>query len=130
MTFTSLLPWLAACLLGALGLLFMCYPLYQSYQRVPLDETLSLVSQADNEQAARSALTEVELDYQLGNLDEPEYRTLRERYLRRAFAARKSRTAHDEQLDALIEERLRHMREQHAPEDGMEDDRMGEDDEE
>jgi len=122
MIFTSLLPWLIACLLGAPGLLFMCYPLYQRYQRVPLDETLLLATQADNEQAARSALTEVELDYQLGNIDEPEYRTLRERYMRRAFAARKSRTAHDEQLDALIEERLRHMREQHTPGDEMGDD--------
>lgn len=106
------LPWLVGSLLGIMGLLFMGYPLIERSRRALLDEHLSLASQAENERAARSALTEVELDYQLGNLAEPDYRTLRERYLRRAFAARKSRQAQDDELDALIEERLRQLREQ------------------
>jgi hypothetical protein len=110
----SWLPWLVGSLLGIIGLLFMGYPLYERSRRAPLDERFSLASQAENEQAARSALTEVELDYQLGNLAELDYRRLRERYLRRAFVARKSRLAHDDELDTLIEERLRQMREQQA----------------
>jgi hypothetical protein len=109
------LPWLVGTLLGIIGLLFMGYPLYERSRRAPLDERFSLASQAENEQAARSALTEVELDFQLGNLAELDYRTLRERYLRRAFAARKSRLAHADELDTLIEERLRQMREQQTP---------------
>lgn len=124
MSFNVLLPWLIGSILAITGLLFMGYPLYERSRRAPLDERLLLASQAENEQAARSALTEVELDYQLGNLAEPDYRTLRERYLRRAFAARKSRLARDDELDALIEERLRQMREQHALEDDSGDDKM------
>lgn len=122
------LPWFVGSLLGIMGLLFMGYPLIERSRRAPLEERLSLASQAENERAARSALTEVELDYQLGNLAEPDYRTLRERYLRRAFAARKSRQAQDDELDALIEERLRQLREQSMQENETGDESIRDDD--
>jgi hypothetical protein len=121
----SFLPWLVALILCVPALLFVLYPFYRPYQRISaeipdsLDELdgsgdqATLPSQVEDEQAARRALKEVELDYQLGNLDGPDYRSLRERYMRRAFTAHKSILAHEQQLDKLIEERLRHMRNGH-----------------
>ncbi len=118
----SLLPWLVALILCVPALLFVLYPVYRPYQRIAggmpnalddLDRSAdqaTLPSQVENEQAARRALKEVELDYQLGNLSGPDYRSLRERYMRRAFTAHKSILAHEQQLDELIEERLRQMR--------------------
>ena len=118
----SFLPWLVAFILCIPALLFVLYPVYRPYQRIPagmpdvLDELdrsvdqATLPSQLENEQAARHALKEVELDYQLGNLAEPDYCSLRERYMRRAFTAHKSILAHEQQLDELIEERLHQIR--------------------
>ena len=65
----------------------------------------------ENEQAARGAIQEVELDYQLGNISEADYRSLRERYLRRALVAMKSRYDREQELDDPIEAQLRTMRE-------------------
>ena len=108
-----LLPWLIGLLLAMLALVFVLYPLYHRLPTHAIQQPVSgsLSTQADSEQAARSALKEVELDYQLGNLAEPDYRSLRERYTRRAFAAMKSRHSQEDELDALIEQRLRQMRE-------------------
>jgi len=117
----AFLPWLVALILCTPMLFFVLYPLYQPNRRVAAssytgageENQPALPSQIDSEQAARSALTEVELDYQLGNLAEPDYRSLRDRYLRRAYSAHKSIQAREQQLDALIEERLRQLREEH-----------------
>ena len=109
----QLLPWLIGLLLTMLALVFVLYPLYHRLPTHAIQQPVSssLSTQADSEQAARSALKEVELDYQLGNLAEPDYRSLRERYTRRAFTAMKSRHSQEDELDALIEQRLRQMRE-------------------
>src|SRR5690348_9345979 len=48
-------------------------------------------SDGEREQGARDALREVELDFQLGNIAEQDYRRLRERYMQRALVALKSR---------------------------------------
>jgi hypothetical protein len=56
-------------------------------------------------------LQEIELDYQLGNLDEADYSSLKERYMRRAILAMKSRQSYEQELDTLIEEQLRRMKE-------------------
>ncbi|HEV2582348.1 MAG TPA: hypothetical protein VGT44_15945 [Ktedonobacteraceae bacterium] len=114
----SFLPWLVALILCVPALFIVLYPLYLPYQRMLAgahpesdeEHQAALPSQIEHEQAARSALTEVELDYQLGNLAEPDYRSLRERYLLRAYTAHKSIQAHEQQLDAQIEDRLRQMR--------------------
>jgi hypothetical protein len=90
-------------------------------RQTPLDEEMALITSSkraslENEQSARAAIQEVELDYQLGNISEADYRALRERYLRRALVAMKSRYDHndrDQELDDNIEARLRQMREQH-----------------
>jgi hypothetical protein len=98
------------------------------------DMPLRMQPTSDGEQAARLSLQEVELDYQLGNIAESDYRSLRERYMRRAIIAMKSRydnapigdtEPENEQdtrdvqdgqvmdVDSLIEEQLRKMREHH-----------------
>lgn len=82
----------------------------------------------EREQSARSALQEIELDYQLGNISEEDYNTLRERYMRRALVALKARHDNgqdsqdrvetpydrDKELDDLIEEQLRTLKEKDA----------------
>ena len=111
----QLLPIFSALLLGSFALAFVLYPFYR---RKPFETTqatrlnISMNSQADREQSARSALQEVELDYQLGNLGETDYRSLRTRYMRRASLAMKSRREREQELDAVIEEKLRLLKEQ------------------
>ncbi len=116
----------AAILLGVLALAFVLYPLYQSTRAkvryidtgtVPTPQP-SGVQQTDHEQAARAALQEVEFDFQLGNLAEDDYRTLRERYMRRALSALKSRHEREQKIDELIEEQVRNLRVQEEHDNG------------
>jgi hypothetical protein len=115
------LPILVATLLGIFALAYVLYPLYR---RMPVQTpqlaslTTPATSDAEREQTARTALQEVELDYQLGNLAESDYRSLRNRYMRRAALAMKSRHEREQELDELIEEQLRRMKEkdEHANE--------------
>jgi hypothetical protein len=67
---------------------------------------------SESEQAARSALHEIELDFQLGNISESDYRTLRERYLQRALVALKSRYDREQVFDDAIEAQLQKMKDQ------------------
>ncbi len=110
----QLLPIIVALLLGGFALAYVLYPIYrrapETTQAARLDVSMS--AQTDNEQNARSALQEVELDYQLGNMGETDYRSMRTRYLRRAALAMKSRREREQELDMLIEEKLRLLREQ------------------
>ena len=110
----QVVPILVAFLLGMLALAFVLYPLYR---RTPQKRsqaaslTIPVSSQAERELMARASLQEVELDYQLGNLAETDYRSLRSRYLRRAALAMKSRREREQELDEMIEEQLRRMKE-------------------
>jgi hypothetical protein len=108
-----------AILLGVLALAFVLYPLYQGAKAkvrysapgaAPTSQP-SDVQLTDREQAARTALQEVEFDFQLGNLAEDDYRSLRERYMRRALLALKSRHDREQEIDELIEEQVRKLRE-------------------
>ncbi len=113
----TLLPALVAILLGVLTLALVLYPLYRHAPLEIVQQRASAgvaTTQVEVEQTTRAALKEVELDYQLGNLAEPDYRKLRERYTRRAFAAMKSRQQSEEAIDALIEERLRQLKDEHG----------------
>ncbi len=111
----SALTLIVAILLGGFALAYVLYPIYSrtalgtaraSRMKVAKD------SQTDREQNARLALQEVELDYQLGNLGDAEYRSMRSRYMRRAALAMKSRQEREHELDVLIEEKLRLLKEQ------------------
>ncbi len=114
---------LAAVLLGMLALVFVLYPLYRPasaslpHEASVMDEpalektdTSALGESAEREQAAKSAIQEVELDYQLGNIDDGDYQELRERYMRRALAALAARYDREQAIDAEIEEQLRKMK--------------------
>jgi hypothetical protein len=92
-----------------LGLCTLAFVLYPLYHRTPSSEQ---ASPTEREQAARAALHEVELDYQLGNIADTDYGTLRERYMRRALTALKSRYEREQELDEVIEAELRKMKEQ------------------
>jgi flagellar basal body-associated protein FliL len=125
-----------AIVLGLLALAFVLYPLRQAqrlqYQRehedIAQESVTTTVSQqvkdataeekasastllVEKEQNARSALQEVELDYQLGNIAEQDYQNLRERYMQQALVALRSRHEREQEIDAEIEEQLRKMKE-------------------
>ena len=112
---------LVAVLLGVLALAFVLYPLYQGARvkarsiepttvLTPQPLAVSSTQQTDREQAARAALQEVEFDFQLGNLAEDDYRSLRERYMRRALSALKERHDRERKIDEAIEEQVRKLR--------------------
>jgi len=131
------LPLLIALVLGISALAFVLYPFYRRTPAKPeqqknaalfpwieerAPETVnghgngagsagrSAVA-SEGEQAARTALYEIELDYQLGNISESDYRKLRERYLQRALVALKSRYDREQELDDVIEVQLWKMKE-------------------
>ncbi len=116
-----------AGLLGLCVLAFVLHPIYsqmiatRAARMLPqvASEVVALdsgsdagVQPSDREQAARSALQEVELDFQLGNISQGDYNQLRERYMRRALLALKQRYEREQELDAAIEEQVRLMRTQ------------------
>jgi len=111
----QMLPIILALLLGSFALAYVLYPIYR---RTPSDPTqatrlnISINSQTEREQSARTAIQEVELDYQLGNLGDSDYRSMRARYMRRAAFAMKSRGVREQELDTIIEEKLRLLKEQ------------------
>jgi hypothetical protein len=132
----QVLPILIAIVLGILALAFVLYPLYKrtpapksgvgqgdqgevlplswaNKRTNPVDshESQAESTLTDREQAARTALQEIELDYQLGNIAESDYRTLRERYVRRALVALKSRYDREQELDEMIETKLQKLKE-------------------
>ncbi len=133
----QLLPLLVAVLLGVSALAFVLYPLYRENfikarpahgQATALQNgasqygaqsiaSTSIVNASDREQTAKAALQEVELDYQLGNLGEADYRSLKERYTRRAILAMKSRQNSEQALDELIEAQLRRLKEENVAEE-------------
>ena len=130
----QLLPILIAIVLGILALAFVLYPLYHRtpapkgeagqtplvpWTNQPTDLAHSNGEQPDStltdrELAARTALQEIELDYQLGNIAESDYRGLRERYVRRALVALKSRYDREQELDDVIEVKLQKMKEKNG----------------
>jgi hypothetical protein len=124
---------LLAVVLGLLSLAFVLQPLYaaRTTRRNKLitlhneDDGMALIlssapassastesGQTEREQAARAALHEVELDYQLGNITEADYRALRERYTRRALRELKARYDREQELDDLIEQQVQRLKEQ------------------
>lgn len=106
-----------AIVLGVLALAFVLYPLYRRSPGVAPVEDMAQLSAStlapvdEQEESARAALQEVEFDYQLGNISEADYRSLRERYMQRALVAFKSRYERDEELDQEIERELNRLKE-------------------
>jgi hypothetical protein len=115
---------LVALVLGLSALVFVLYPLFfhpANHEHDRYSDSVTVQEgegagkgerSAERELAARDALQEVELDYQLGNIAESDYNTLRERYMKRALVALKSRYQREQELDDVIEEQLRKMKEQ------------------
>jgi hypothetical protein len=124
-----------AVVLGLLALAFVLYPLYhRKHEDIAIAVSTATVSQQaqdaateekatpsssleEKEQSARSSLREVELDYQLGNIAEPEYQELRERYMQQALVALRSRYEREQEIDAEIEEQLRKLKEEYEKAD-------------
>jgi len=95
-----------AALLGLAALAFVLYPLYRRPAAQPQAPKADAPGLSEREQNARQALQEVEFDFQLGNLDEKEYRSLRTRYMNRALVEMKNRHQREKELDEEIEAEL------------------------
>lgn len=106
------MPLLLAALLGLAALLIVLAPLFVPAPAADADpaDPAALPALAERERAAKAALRDVELDYQLGNLDGDDYQALRDRYTRRALGALKGRYDRERALDDAIEERVRALR--------------------
>lgn len=109
------MPLLIAALLGISALFIVIYPLL-GLERASGEgeEKGQLADLADRERAAKDALRDVEFDRQLGNLEEADYRALRDQYERRALVALGARYRREQELDALIEQQLAELRAKEA----------------
>lgn len=118
------IPLIVAIVLGLAALSFVLYPLYSraatslsaAFPAQREDPDASQVAAnaprlSERELHARQALQEVEFDFQLGNLDESEYRSLRTRYINRAALEMKQRQQREQELDEEIEKQLRTLKE-------------------
>ncbi len=105
------MPLVIAALLGLSGLIIVIYPLLGLDHEARGQTPAPASEVAEREASAKEALREVEFDYRLGNLDEPEYLQLRDRYEQRALTALKTRYEQEQALDALIDEQLDGLRE-------------------
>ena len=112
------MPLLIAALLALSAALIVLYPLLglvrePALASAPTDRAPA-ADAAERERQARQALREVEFDYTLGNLETGDYQELRQRYEDRALAALKTRYQREQELDALIEQRLDALRQPEA----------------
>jgi hypothetical protein len=102
-----------AIVLGLVALIFVVAPLFRHLQ-VNEQKQLTVINPKEgeeSEQIARVALQDVELDYQLGNIEEPDYLALREQHMRHALVALKSRSEHEQKIDQEIEAQVRRLKE-------------------
>ena len=89
-----------AIVLGLVALIFVVSPLFRRLQ-VNEQKQLAVINPKEgeeSEQVARVALQDVELDYQLGNIEEPDYLALREQHMRRARVTFKSRCDDEQKI--------------------------------
>jgi hypothetical protein len=103
------MPLVIAALLGLSALVVVVVPLFAPGPAAEPD-SVPASALADRERTARAALHDVEFDYQLGNLAEDDYQSLRERYTRRALAALKGRYDRERAVDEAIEAQVRTLR--------------------
>jgi cytochrome c-type biogenesis protein CcmI len=105
------ISFIVAALMGIIALAFVLYPLYRRPATPALAPAPEARGLSEREQNARQALQEVEFDFQLGNLDEKEYRSLRTRYMNRALVEIKNRHQRETELDDEIEAELHKLKE-------------------
>lgn len=117
------MPILIAALLALSAAIIVLYPLLGLTRETAPEQSAPaapLADAAERERLARQALREVEFDYTLGNLEASDYEELRDRYENRALAALKARYQREQELDALIEQRLDALRQSDASEHASE----------
>jgi hypothetical protein len=102
---------LVAALMGLTALALVIYPLL-GLDLMANDTAIagSVGETTPQELAARQALLDVDFDWRLGNLNQEDYRQLRQRYEERALVGLKAREQREQQLDAAIERQLAALR--------------------
>lgn len=105
------MPIIIAVFLGISALVVVCYPLL-GLEAVPAapESTDPLTEVADRETQAKRALREVDFDHRLGNLEDADYETLRDRYEQRALEALRERYERERELDERIDRELTALR--------------------
>lgn len=105
------MPLIIAVLLGLSALVVVCYPLLGLEAAPEVTDRLDpLAEVVDRETQAKRALREVEFDHRLGNLENADYESLRERYEQRALEALRERYDREQELDARIDRELATLR--------------------
>ncbi|MGH2487097.1 MAG: hypothetical protein ACRDHE_13895, partial [Ktedonobacterales bacterium] len=80
------MPLIIAVFLGLSALVVVCYPLLGLATTSEVAEVADpLAEVADRETQAKRALRELDFDHRLGNLEDVDYESLRERYEQRAL---------------------------------------------
>ena len=111
------IPILVAVLLGLVALTYVLYPLYAQQPRTEERQALPVQRErSEKEQNARQALSEVEFDFQLGNLEETDYQALRSHYMHRALLEMKQRHQRELEIDEEIEVQLQKLKDTADPE--------------
>jgi hypothetical protein len=100
------MPIAIAALLGLAGLLIVIYPLLGVDPVAEMVDRKSSTGVSEQEVSAKQSLRDVDFDRRLGNLDEEDYRELRDRFEESALAAMKSRYERERELDAAIDRQL------------------------
>ena len=108
-----------AVIFGLVALTFVLSPLFRRLQTGEQDAIMVIAPNEDDvvsspeesEQTVRVALQDVELDYQLGNIEKSDYLALREQHMQHALLAFKSRSEHEQKIDEEIEAQVRRLKE-------------------
>jgi len=100
------MPIAIAALLGLTGLLIVLYPLLGIDPAAEPANREALERVSEQEVSAKQSLRDVDFDRRLGNLDEDDYRDLRNRFEESALEAMKSRYERERELDLAIDRQL------------------------
>ncbi len=103
------MPIVIAVLLGLAGLLIVLYPLLGIDPSVDVAAREALARVSEQEVSAKQALRDVDFDRRLGNLDDEDYRELRDRFEESALEAMKSRYSRERELDLAIDRQLQSL---------------------
>src|SRR5579871_2421765 len=114
------MPIAVALLLGLAGLLIVIYPLLGVDPAAELADREVLAQVSEQEVSAKQSLRDVDFDRRLGNLDEEDYRDLRDRFEESALEAMKSRYERERELDLAIDSQLQALSAERPPSSGPE----------
>ncbi len=114
------MPLAITALLGLTGLLIVLYPLLGVDPAAEQANREAQERVSEQEVSAKQSLRDVDFDRRLGNLDEDDYRDLRNRFEESALEAMKSRYERERELDIAIDRQLQSLSAERPASHGIE----------